>query len=116
MSTLKTNSNINKKQRFKNKDTENFYLGEKVLKFQELSKSDKQDAHRKVVLVRQAKNWKEIILYFPFGASGSRLEKLSKNQFSIRLSKQYRLLFKWDKKKQFAYDIEINPHNKRYGK
>jgi plasmid maintenance system killer protein len=58
----------------------------------------------------------KFFFYFPFGASGNRLEKLSKNQFSIRLSKQYRLLFKWDKKKQFAYDIEINPHNKRYGK
>jgi plasmid maintenance system killer protein len=42
--------------RFRDKDTENFYLGERVLKFQELSRSDKQSAHRKVVLVYQAKN------------------------------------------------------------
>ena len=33
--------------RFRDKNTENFYLGEKVLKFQELSRSDKQNAHRK---------------------------------------------------------------------
>ena len=105
-----------KDSRFKDKDTENFYLGEKVSKFQELSKSDKQPAHRKVVLIRQAKNWKEIILYFPYGASGGRLEKIGKEQYSIRLSKQYRLLFRWDKEKQFAYGIHINPHNKRYGK
>jgi len=45
-----------KNNRFKDQDTENFYLGEKVPKFQELSRSDKQAAHRKVVLVYQAKN------------------------------------------------------------
>lgn len=45
-----------KDPRFRNKDTENFYLGEKVPKFQGLSRSDKQNAHRKVVLVYQAKN------------------------------------------------------------
>jgi plasmid maintenance system killer protein len=45
-----------KDPRFKDKDTENFYLGERVLKFQEFSRSDKQSAHRKVVLVYQAKN------------------------------------------------------------
>jgi hypothetical protein len=44
-----------KDPRFKDEDTENFYSGEKVPKFQELSRSDKQDAHRKVVLVHQAK-------------------------------------------------------------
>ena len=102
--------------RFKDKDTENFYLGERVLKFQELSKSDKQSAHRKVVLIYQAKSWKEITLYFPYGASGSRLEKISSNQHSIRLSKQYRLLFRWDKANKHAYNIEINSHDKSYGK
>lgn len=103
-------------KRFKDKDAEAFYNGEKVLKFQAISRSEKQSARRKVVLVYHAKNWKEIILYFPFGASGSRLEKLNKNQFSIRLNQQYRLIFKWDKEKQWAYDIEINPHDKNYGK
>jgi plasmid maintenance system killer protein len=53
---LKINSNTNKNPRFKDKDTENFYLGERVLKFQELSRSDKQEAHRKVVLIYQAKS------------------------------------------------------------
>ena len=89
---LKTNLNIDEK--FKDKDTKNFYLGERVPKFQELSRSDKQSAHRKVVLVYQAKNWQEIILYFPYGASGSRLEKMDKDQYSIRLSKQYCLIFR----------------------
>ena len=42
--------------RFRDKDTEDFYNGERVLKFQELSRSDKQNAHRKVVLIYQAKN------------------------------------------------------------
>ena len=105
-----------KDPRFKDKDTENFYLGERVLKFQEFSRSDKQSAHRKVVLVYQAKNWKEIILYFPYGASGSRLEKIGKDQHSIRLSDKWRLLFRWDKEQKQTYDIWINPHDKKYGK
>jgi len=83
-----------KDSRFKDKDTEDFYLGERVLKFQEISKSDKQEAKRKVVLIYKAKSWQEITMYFPYGASGSRLEKISSNQHSIRLSKQYRLLFR----------------------
>jgi len=44
-----------KDNRFKDKDTEDFYNSERVLKFQELSRSDKQSAHRKVVLIYQAK-------------------------------------------------------------
>ena len=106
-----------KDSRFKDKDTEDFYLGEKVLKFQEISRSDKQEARRKVVLIYQAKNWKEIEMYFPYGASGSRLEKIGdKGQHSIRLNKQYRLLFFWNKEKKWSYDIWINKHDKRYGK
>ncbi|KLL03796.1 MAG: plasmid maintenance system killer protein [Mycoplasmataceae bacterium RV_VA103A] len=105
-----------KDPRFKDKETENFYHGERVLKFQELSRSDKQEAHRKVVLIYQAKSWKEIALYFPYGASGSRLEKIGKDQHSIRLSKKYRLLFCWDKEQKRAYDIWIDPHSKKYGK
>ena len=42
--------------RFKDKNTEKFCHGERVLKFQELSRSDKQEAYRKVVLIYQAKN------------------------------------------------------------
>lgn len=106
-----------KDPRFKNEDTENFYLKEKVSKFQEISKSDKQSAHRKVTLIYRAKSWSEIILYFPYGASGSRLEKVKgTNQHSIRLNKQYRLLFWWDRKKKRACDIEVNKHDKKYGK
>jgi len=77
-----------KDPRFRDKDTENFYNGERVLKFQELSRSDKQEARRKAVLIYQAKSWKEIIVYFPYGVSGSRLEKIGKDQHSIRLSKK----------------------------
>jgi hypothetical protein len=45
-----------KDPRFRDKDTEEFYHGERVLKLQELSRNDKQSAHRKVVLICQAKN------------------------------------------------------------
>ncbi|CAG8544408.1 10641_t:CDS:2, partial [Scutellospora calospora] len=43
---------------------------------------------------------------------GGRLEKVGKDQHSIRLSKKYRLLFYWDKEQKRAYDIWIDPHNK----
>jgi len=106
-----------KDPRFRDKDAEDFYKGEKVLKFQELSRSDKQEAHRKVVLIYQAKSWKEITLYFPYGASGSRLEKIgNKGQHSIRLIGKWRLLFYWDKEQKQTYDIWIDPHSKKYGK
>jgi len=42
--------------RFRDKDTENFYNGERVLKFQELSRSEKQEARRKVVIIYKAKS------------------------------------------------------------
>jgi hypothetical protein len=45
-----------KDSRFRDKDTEDFYYGKRVLRFQELSKSDKQSARRKIVLVYQAKS------------------------------------------------------------
>lgn len=45
-----------KDPRFRNKDTEDFYNGERVPKLQELSRSDKQEAHRKVVLIYKAKS------------------------------------------------------------
>jgi hypothetical protein len=45
-----------KDSRFRDKETKDFYNGERVLKFQELSRSDKQEAHRKVVLIYQAKS------------------------------------------------------------
>ena len=105
-----------KDPRFRDKDTEDFYLGERVLKFQELSRSEKQEARRKVVITYKAKSWKEITTYFPYGASGSRLEKIGEDQHSIRLSKKWRLLFRWDKGKKQTYDIWIDPRSKKYGK
>ena len=42
--------------RFRDKDTEDFYLGERVLKFQELSRSEKQEVRRKVVIIYKAKS------------------------------------------------------------
>ncbi|MEG7979026.1 MAG: hypothetical protein NY202_03905 [Mollicutes bacterium UO1] len=55
---LKISPNIgkNKNPRFKDKDTEKFYNGERVLKFQELSRSEKQESRRKVVIIYQAKS------------------------------------------------------------
>lgn len=105
-----------KDPRFRDKDTEQFYLGERVLKFQEISRSDKQETRRKVVIIYQAKSWSEITMYFPYDDSGSNLEKLDKDQHSIRLSKKWRLIFRWDKTKRLSYDIWINPHDKKYGK
>ena len=49
---ISPNTNKNKNPRFKDKDTENFYNGERV----ELSRSDKQEARRKVVIIYQAKS------------------------------------------------------------
>lgn len=55
---LKINLNIDEKKdpRFRDKNTENFYHGQRVLKFQELSRSEKQEARRKVVIIYRAKS------------------------------------------------------------
>jgi plasmid maintenance system killer protein len=45
-----------KNPRFRDKDTEDFYNDERALKFQELSRGYKQNSHRKVVLIYQAKS------------------------------------------------------------
>ena len=45
-----------KDSRFRDKDAEDFYYGKRVLRFQELSKSDKQSARRKIVLKVEKKS------------------------------------------------------------
>ena len=45
-----------KDPRFRDKNTKDFYHGERVLKFQEIGRSDKQETHRKIILIYQAKS------------------------------------------------------------
>ena len=66
-------------------------------------------APRKLLLVAQAKNLRELSNY-----PANRLEKLVGNKWSIRISKQYRIVFIWENNQ--AWEIDINKHDKKYGK
>ena len=109
---LKTNPNTskNKNQRFKDKDAESLWKGEWVSKYQKIKKV----GYKKLHSVINATNLNDLYLI-----PGNHTEKLKgkKGYYSIKINDQYRIIFKWDKKgANNAEEIEINPHNKRYGK
>lgn len=109
---LKTNSSIDKKQnhRFKDKDAEALWKGEWVSKYQNIKKV----AYKKLHSLINTTNLNDLYLI-----PGNHTEELKgkKDYYSIKINDQYRIIFKWDKKgANQAEEIEINPHNKRYGK
>ena len=96
--------------RFKDKDAEALWKGEWVSKYQNIKKV----AYKKLHSLINASNLNDLYLI-----PGNHTEELrgKKDYYSVRINDQYRLIFKWDKKgANKAEEIEINPHNKRYGK
>jgi toxin HigB-1 len=99
-----------KNPRFKDQDAYLLWKGEIVLKYQKVKKAGYKKLHS-VINAVNLNDLKQI--------PGNRFEELKgkKDYYSIRINDQYRLIFKWDKKgANYAEEIEINPHNKRYGK
>jgi len=99
-----------KDSRFRDKDTEVLWKGEWVSRYQNIKKV----AYKKLHSLINASNLNDLYLI-----PGNRIEELrvKKDYYSIRINDQYRIIFKWDKKgTNKAEEIEINPHNKRYGK
>jgi len=113
MSTSKKTSNIDKKKqnlKFRDKGAEVLWKGEWVSKYQKIKKV----AYKKLRSLTNATNLNDLYLI-----PGNHTEELKgkKDYFSIRINEQYRIIFKWDKKgANHAEEIEINPHDKRYGK
>jgi len=87
---------------FADKHTEAFFYGKLVLKWKNIEKV----AKRKLDQLNKAKSLLE--LTFP---PRNRLEALRgnwKGYYSIRINKQYRICFIWEK--GHAYEVEINKH------
>jgi len=98
------------KDRFKDKDAEALWRGEKVLKYQKIKKVGYKKLHSLINTV----NLND--LYLIPGNHAEELEN-KKDYYSIRINKQYRIIFKWDKKAaNYAEEIKINKHDKSYGK
>ena len=115
-------------KRFKDKDAYALRKGEWVSKYQKIKKV----GYKKLHSVINATNLNDLYLI-----PGNNTEELKgkKGYYSIKINDQYRVVFKWDKKgANYAEEIqsitntsigedfnksrqiEINPHNKRYGK
>jgi proteic killer suppression protein len=85
---------------FRDKDTERVFNRERVRK---LGQDVQRLAQRKLAVLDAAENL--IDLRFP---PGNRLEKLSgdrKGEYSIRVTDQWRICFRW--RNPDAYDVEI---------
>lgn len=102
--------NQSKNSSFKDKEAEALWKGEWVPKYQKIKKVARKKLHSLI----NATNLNDLYLI-----PGNRAEELKgkKGYHSIRINDQYRIIFKWDKKgANYAEEIEINSHNKRYGK
>ena len=107
ITNTKSNSKIN---RFKDKNTYSLWKGEWVSKYQKI----KQVGYKKLHSLINASNLNDLYLI-----PGNNTEKIKgkKDYYSIKINDQYRIIFKWDKKgANYAEEIEINPHDKKYGK
>jgi len=94
------------RKRFKDKQAEKLARGEISLKYQKI----KQVGYKKIQMLLKANSLMDLALI-----PRNQLEQIGSGH-SIRINDQYRLCFKWDKERQQAYDIYINPHDKSYGK
>ena len=97
-------------KRFKDKDAYELWKGEWVARYQKIKKV----AYKKLHSLINASNLNDLYLI-----PGNKAEELKgkRDYHSIRINDQYRIIFKWNKKgANQAEEIEINPHDKKYGK
>ena len=95
-------------KRFHNKETEVLFKRQRVYKW---PVAVNKVGIRKLLLVYKTKSLNELTIY-----PGNHLEKLKGkvDAWSIRINKQYRIIFIWKNGK--AWEIEVNKHDKKYGR
>lgn len=84
---------------FGNRDTERFFVGQRVRAFQGFS----SQATRRLTVLDNAESLQDLA-----GLPSNRLEALSGNregQYSIRINRQWRICFRWEE--DGPYDVEI---------
>ncbi len=90
-------------QNFKNKSTHNIWLGKRT----NLDSNLQQKALLKLRYIHLAKEVTDLLI-----PPGNRLEQLKgkrKNQYSIRVNKQYRICFNWSE--TGACDVEFTDYH-----
>lgn len=96
-------------KKFKSKDLE-LLSNEFCLQSKSQFHNVENQIRRKLKILLDANNWKDLLI-FP----GNRPEKLKNSDLcSIRINDQYRLTFIWENNQ--AWEIDINSHDKNYGK
>lgn len=95
-------------KKFHNKETEALFKRQKVHKW---PIAVNKVGVRKLLLVYKGKSLDELRIY-----PGNRLEKLKGkvDTWSIRINEKYRIIFVWKDSK--AWEIEVNKHDKKYGR
>jgi len=95
--------------KFKNKKLQALYYDE-VLSGKSDFKIIERQLRRKLTFLLDATRWQDLFLI-----SGNKPEKLQGSDLcSIRINEQYRLTFIWEDNQ--AWEIDINKHDKNYGK
>ena len=92
---------------FEDKEVEKIFKKSKSPLYQNIKKV----VLRKLILLDEAKDLRELSKL-----PNNRLEKLkgAERTYSIRINDQYRIVFDWIDNN--AYKVEINKHDKSYGK
>lgn len=88
---------------FADKDTENFFYGKRVRKWEKIVKK----ASQVLSVLNSITKLSELEL--SFGANLHRLHGSRKGQLSISINKQYRVCFVWHKGR--AYKVEITDYH-----
>jgi len=88
---------------FADKDTENFFHGKRVRKWEKIVKK----ASKVLSVLNSITKLNELEL--SFGANLHRLHGNREGQLSVSINKQYRVCFVWHKGK--AYEVEITDYH-----
>ena len=92
---------------FRNKDLERFWLSKGTIHVKCVPTDLRRATYRKLRELDNAQDSRDLRK-----TPSNHFEKLEGKKHSIRISKQYRLVFIWQKNQ--AYEAEINPHDKKY--
>lgn len=99
-------------KRFKNKDLEEL-ANELELPPKSPYKNIERLLQKKLKILLDAERWKDLQIFPKDNPEKLRGSKI-KNLCSMRISKQCRLIFIWERNQ--AWEIDINKHDKDYGK
>jgi len=92
---------------FRDKDLEKFWSSKGTIHVRCVSADLRRATYRKLRELDNAKDSRDLRK-----TPSNHFEKLEGKKHSIRISKQYRLVFIWQN--NHAYEVEINSHDKKY--